>query len=262
VIPLVAVFWLWGDQPLDTSGRSVQRLAGRADEGNVLAKLRIPEQYQAGFDKLVALNSAQVDALIAGLESQPVGITAAKAAPVLAPALTPLSVNEVREIVEFVISFYVVRSAYDTTPEQFVVSLAEAIQAARDKTKSKDHGALSRDRLDKLLNIESIRITSKATALLTDHDHVFCTARIYTDVRHVFQTPDNRPVGAVIFHTLKLTYFGRDGRHDNFYLALDSSDIGDLRDVLNRADLKEKTLRSELEVTGIRCLNPEKDASS
>ena len=81
--------------------------------------------------------------------------------------------------------------------------------------------------------------------------------KILTDVRYVFQTnPEEEPFGAVIVHTLKLSYHENDD-HKDFYIAMDDDDLIKIRDVLDRADAKANILASKLENAKISYLGNE-----
>jgi hypothetical protein len=59
--------------------------------------------------------------------------------------------------------------------------------------------------------------------------------------------PAVRPVGAVLTHTLKIRYHEGDLRdHREFYVVLDSNDLDELRDIIQRAQTKDKSLRELL----------------
>jgi hypothetical protein len=58
-------------------------------------------------------------------------------------------------------------------------------------------------------------------------------------------SPDEEPYGAVIVHLLKLSYH-EDGDHKEFFVALDDADLKHLKEVIERAERKAKTLRGKL----------------
>jgi hypothetical protein len=218
-----------------------------------LANLTIPDAYAPAFGRLILFDAKQIDALISALDS--LGTKPASLPEPLVAALKGTPPTQIREILAFINSLYVLRAAQDVPLERFVEALAGSIEAAREGLSGEN--PLSGDRLKKLLNIDSLTVTAKANALLTDHDHVFCSARIYTDRRDVFPTdPEQEPIGTVIYHTLKLTYFDTAGDHENIYLVLDSSDVSSLKSILERAEHKEKTIQKQLDSHGVRRLNP------
>ncbi len=70
----------------------------------------------------------------------------------------------------------------------------------------------------------------------------------------VFNEKGDSVDAAVIVHNLRI-HFGEDSDHKDFYVALDTSDIQSLRDVLDRADAKAKCLQGLLKTSGVSYLN-------
>lgn len=110
------------------------------------------------------------------------------------------------------------------------------------------------ERLLRLLQIGAVAKVAKALDMLLEHERVFHAARVLTDMRPVF--PDDAsegPVGAVILHLLKIdVHVASD--NTEFYVSLDSSDLQQLRKVLDRAIDKERELRKFLAGTGLPLL--------
>jgi hypothetical protein len=80
---------------------------------------------------------------------------------------------------------------------------------------------------------------------------VFHSARILTDIRPVFgRDADVPPIGAVIAHVLKIDYFSQ-GDSGSLYVSLNNRDLELLRNLVDRAFTKLKTLRAVLESTGL-----------
>jgi len=106
-----------------------------------------------------------------------------------------------------------------------------------------------------LLSYESsLGTTSKALDVMTEHERILCGARVITDVRSVFADPAEKPTAAVIVHMLKISYH-QNREHKDFYVALDSSDVRKLKEILQRAELKAKSLSAVLAGTGISILD-------
>ena len=112
-----------------------------------------------------------------------------------------------------------------------------------------------RNRVGLLLSChETLGISAKSMALLLDQEHALYSARILTDVRHVFgEDPSKVPTAAVVFHELNLVYREYSGMKD-LYVALDCADIKRLMKVFQRALDKEETLRTTIKNAGIKFL--------
>jgi hypothetical protein len=68
---------------------------------------------------------------------------------------------------------------------------------------------------------------------------------------------EGKPYGAVVIHTLKLSYH-EEGDHKDFLVALDDDDIKALRAVLDRAEAKARFLRKQLKDTHVDDLGSSK----
>ncbi len=113
-------------------------------------------------------------------------------------------------------------------------------------------------RLTELLEIEkSVGITSKASDVLTEHEHLFCGVRILTDIRPIFQDDlSSAPSEAVIIHTLKIAYH-QDREHKEFYVAMDAGDIQKLKSAIERAELKDNSAKAMLDKADVLYLGVE-----
>jgi len=110
-------------------------------------------------------------------------------------------------------------------------------------------------RLDEALPYEALNVASaKARELEMDREGIFCAAKILTDIRPVFgDAIGGSPDGAIIMHTLKLGFHdSSSGSHKDVYVALDASDISDLKKTLDRAEDKEKSLKSVLSAAQLK----------
>jgi hypothetical protein len=108
------------------------------------------------------------------------------------------------------------------------------------------------------LDLDSVTTTGRALDLLTEHEHVFHSARVLTDIRPVFgDDPAESPNGALVVESLKLEYFD-EGATCSIYLALSHGDLRSLRDTIDRALGKSETIQGLLGQIGL----PHFDAES
>jgi hypothetical protein len=143
--------------------------------------------------------------------------------------------------------------------DEFAESVAEAAALAKSDRFPFGEGdrKILKDRLVKIFEgRKGLNITKKAMGVLVDQEHTFYHAKILTDVRPVFNEKGDSVDAAVIVHNLRIHY-GKESDHKDFYVALDTSDIQSLRDVLNRADAKAKCLQGLLKISGISYLDAE-----
>jgi hypothetical protein len=106
-------------------------------------------------------------------------------------------------------------------------------------------------RLSDLLSTDVFSIGAKALVLSREQERTFCRARIITDIRPVFGADvTQQPKAAVLIHTFRISYHEGNLLRD-FYVLLDSEDIEALRELLDRADAKAKSLESVIKAANV-----------
>ena len=92
---------------------------------------------------------------------------------------------------------------------------------------------------------------SKVEQLKSDHQAIFYDAKILSDIRPLFDNPDEPPIGAVISHTLKIVFHESGGDHKELYLALDAEDLEVLKKIAKRAESKLASIQSLIKTVNI-----------
>ena len=160
-------------------------------------------------------------------------------------------------ILDAVISLSFVAATTEVSIPEFVEDVCNAVNEsgiAKPRLSDDDCVAFKRS-LSDLLTADVFSIGTKARALMQEHERTFCRARILTDIRPVFGAEVREsPKAVVVVHTLRISYHEGSELKD-FYLSLDSDDIETLREVLERADSKAKTLESVLKVANVSSLS-------
>jgi len=154
-------------------------------------------------------------------------------------------------------ALYGIRVYNDVPLEEFVSDVLESLEQSEQLASSAVE--MMRGRLKKILDIPALRVAAKAALLHQEHERTFCTARILTDIRAVYDNGAKvPPSGAIITHTLKISYHESEGGdiHDIF-VAMGSNDLRELQDVLNRAKDKATSLRGVLETSKLRFIDPQ-----
>ncbi len=217
-----------------------------------MATLRIPEQYRSGLAKLRSLSDESFEKLLVALQKSPPMVKAEELSDRVAPEVPGIAKNDLGKIIRTLSSLYFVRVDAEVSTKRLASDVCAAMQSTGDEELklSEPEQPKFKDRLEKLLSVDSLSHASKAVGLRGDFARLFCDAKILTDLRPIFAKPEEPPVGAVITNTLKLGY--HEGRnHREFYLTLDAEDISNLRKVLIRAESKAKSLKALLEKIGM-----------
>lgn len=225
-----------------------------------MAMLKIPRQYQTGISKLLKLNDKSIDELSSAIQQasptlQPKDFTSR-----VASKVSSVDSKDIDQIIMTLVALYRVREERSLSMPDFAEEVCQAVERSDAKELSfsdKQHREFFRAHLIKLLSIEeSLGVVSKAVGVLTEHERILIESRILTDIRSIFANPEQPPTAAVIVHMLRLEYI-ENAEFKEFFVALDTSDIRKLRDVLDRADKKAQSLKSVLGKTGLRYLDVE-----
>jgi hypothetical protein len=222
-----------------------------------MISLSIPDRYRPGLSVLLDADQSAVNSLLSALRDVEPALSSEKLSSAIGGRIPGLSETQAADVVEFLLSMCALRAHLEATAESVARALVRAIEEANDKSlkfvaKTGDEFS---EQLAALLNVEPLSTASRAIDLLVDRTNLFQSIRILTDIRPVFGSGvEQPPDGVLIVHTLKLMY--RDGEDvREFFVSIDQSDIGKIRDALDRADLKAEQLRSILLNTGVTFLD-------
>jgi hypothetical protein len=205
--------------------------------------LTIPEEHTGGLARIMSLSLEEshhvVDALGRAKTVNLRDLTA-----LVATNLPTLALNEVREIVQTLLSLYSARTAMDMTVDSFVTDLITAAKQIQPELPQPPEAL--QETLKSLLSVRPLSMISKARGVHTDHENTFCSVRILTDLRPVFDVDIKAgPVGFVLVHMLKLGYH-HSGKHTTIHVAMDKTDIDTLILTLQRAKLKSGTITATI----------------
>jgi len=176
--------------------------------------------------------------------------------PEIPSSINSLSPEDVEQVIDAITSMSAVRASADVSVEQFISDICESLRQQKHLTS--DQEPRLHERLARALTIEILNVKAKAIALSNEHEHLFCTARIFTDVRPVYGEDATAPPAAMtITHILKIDYHVAGGRTHEIYLGLGSGDISELREVLDRAEAKARSIRAVMESTKLPFIDPQ-----
>jgi hypothetical protein len=207
--------------------------------------LNIPRRESAGIASIIKISDTLVDHLIKALSAAPSIVDTDKMAQHISAYISSIPLEQLTSIIDTLYSIYHLREFSGVSSSRFLDDLIEGISSSSyAELSAKDiDSILLRQKFEKLLGIDTLRIISKASRLRSEGERIYCNSRILSDIRPVFgEDPSTKPVGAVITHTLKITHHvGKD--LEDFHVVLDSYELEELRDIITRACTKDETLR-------------------
>lgn len=209
--------------------------------------------------KIRDLPDESVRELLAALQQVPDTYSQISLSAAIADKVDTIAANDVREVVPALISLY----AYRDYSQAAISDVAEGVAQAMEESESdrlrlppEERDSFAK-RLAELLNVEPFNRVVRAGTLLLENEHTFRGSRVLSDIRPIFdpERPDAAPRGALIQHTLKISYRA-DSTVREFFVALDSGDLDELLEQLVRAKSKAESLKSVLKDAQVRHIEP------
>lgn len=182
-------------------------------------------------------------------------LSAIQRSPDAVPVVSGMSSENAELLAETLNNLYQVRAYNDVATDKFISDVCESL-AEHGELKSAEESQL-RGRLASLLDVEALTVSSKASLLAGEYPYVYCGARIVTDIRPVFGRDVSVPPPVMVLaHTLKLDYHGAGGHLHELYVALRADDLVQLRELIDRAEIKAKNLEAVLKPLDSKLINP------
>jgi hypothetical protein len=174
------------------------------------------------------------------------------------PGLAPDDANRALDALN---TMFTVKAFSDVDAEEFLDDVCETLISTKDLGAGEQ--PRFRERLKKLLEIESLSTAAKAAALQMEHAHLYCSARVLTDARPVYGNDvTTAPVAMTITHELKISYHeGPGGNLREIYVGLGSEDLRSLMHHLKRAQEKATSLRAALDLSKVKFIDPQEQRS-
>ncbi len=221
----------------------------------------VPDEYYQGFVKLFSLESLAFEMLVNALKRAEPTLGTMKLANNLGP-IENLEPETITDILLSVSSLNNYREEIDASVEDTVGDVNFIITTReKDSLFSRPERQESfKKRLTALLQNEQVYCSSKALGLTNNYDKVYYSAKVISDIRPIFGTNTaDKPKASLVTHTLKIhfAHFKDDEWvHEDTYVTMDINDIRRLKEVLSRAERKERTLAGIIKEAGMKNLSP------
>ncbi len=224
--------------------------------------LTVPRRYQSGLAKIRDLDDKSTQELLAALQKIPPTVNSDSLASAVAAMVDTIAVSNVEEIVPALLSLYSIKD----DPQFSALEVAQGMALGMEEIPAEElRSSLDEEQRDsfqnrllELLSIDALSAIARAGGLLLDNEHSLRRSRIITDIRPIFEPdkPQAPPAGAVIVHMLKISYWA-DNEVKNFFVALDTNDVRELSEQLERANSKAESLKSVLEAANVSYIDAE-----
>lgn len=218
------------------------------DEGRLLPRLKIPERFRAGIAAFSALPDDTFMELLQAIEGNIVADTPEDAATGLAAKFPSIPNGDLAKILAAIASLQSLDTRAHVPTAVLSADVTESLtQDSPELAKSLDKETVKK-RVQASVTAKNITITSsRITELTTEVERMYCRSRILTDVRTAFSDDASElPRGMTLLHNLQIGYHDDLGRHREFYVTLDSDDLEELKESIERALKKGGTLKQLL----------------
>lgn len=218
-----------------------------------MASLTIPEEALPDLKRIAELDDNLFDSLLSAIGETSPALTRDQFARKVSEKVKLPDDGDLQAVLRIAFILYVLkeRAGLATGELSDAVSNSETVSQAAFPPDKKEK---LRNRLTLLLNFDkSLGISVKALDVMTEHERIFCRARILSDIRPVFANGLESSCAAMIIHNLQIG-FHQDGKHHDYYFALDTDDIQKLKKIIERAEKKTIALQAILKKSDIRYL--------
>jgi hypothetical protein len=211
--------------------------------------LDIPEREASYIAAIQKLPSASMEKLILALVNAPPTSNPKKMAERITEQVPSVPVERLGGMLDTLYTLYHIRELSGVPYPQFLEDLIEGLRKDRNVQLTERQLKKLSAPLKRLMDIEALKTIAKAARLQRDGERLYCAGKTLSDIRPVFgNDPAARPLGAVLTHTLKIAYHQGSERLE-FHVILDSTDLEELAEVIQRAKDKDKALRELLKST-------------
>lgn len=202
---------------------------------------RIPNNFVAGFEILHELSIDDVNEIASIIHHVPPGIGPRSFNSFLKSKFDKIQVSELSSTIY---SFGNLLLNSKKSKEEIAQGLSNSFFDEIDI----ENDNMLQDKILVILNsAENLKQTFKAIDLISDNDIIFSNGRIFSDIRLLFEESiDSYSTKrkAVIIHRLKLES-NKNGDNKDYYFALDSSDLVKMKDLIDRAILKDSQIKND-----------------
>lgn len=214
-----------------------------------MPRLAIPERYRAGVAGLGSMAEGAFSAFLTALETGLSADNSSDLAAMLVNEGGQLSeIPDLDKIIDAAASMQGVYQESHVPLGTFGKDVADALSVFAPALAKKIDSATLSQRVVKIAEAKRLDLTEeKIISLGAEVERQYCCSRILTDVRAAFSDDASvLPKAMTILHTLRIGYLDDTSEHREFYLSVDNDDLLALKESIDRALTKSKTLEALL----------------
>jgi hypothetical protein len=216
-----------------------------------MPSIELPNEALPDLKTITEIDQQHFDSLLKAMTETGPTLTRSRFQTSVVEKVETVSKSDIEAILRAAFNLYSLKLRSGLSTEEFVGAVTNSPILSKSSDFSQDKKKTLEVRLAQLMNCsKSIGVTLKARDVMTEHERVFCHARVLSDIRPVFANGLETASAGVIIHNLQLG-FRHIGKHEEIYVALDTDDIKRLKEIIERAEKKTVALESILKASGL-----------
>ena len=223
-----------------------------------MANINIPEEAISAFKTLVGLEQGVFDSLLSTFSNAKPTLTARQFSVNISKTIKTVEPSALWDILIAVLPLFGIKEDQKISAGELADGIGLSLKEEKPKGFPVEKTELLTVRLKQLLGLnKSLAVVAKAMDVMTDHEHLFCGVKILSDIRPIFTDTLETASSAVVIHNLQIGFHdSATNKHKEFYVALDTEDIQELKEVIARAEKKTLALQSMLAKSNVHYLEP------
>lgn len=214
----------------------------------------VPRSDWANVKSLLKCPTTVLEALESSLDGIPPERTVAD---LLSHATIPegITVEEADDLLGFTMRIQIISWMQNEPFENFVRGISDYFEALSERQEwwDKEEWDKRRGVIQRLFTPNSsLWMMAKAEVLSQEYGAVLIRSSVIADTRFVFDKDGTKPIGGLVAHTLVLEYQDADYGRKRQFMLLDKRDINILIEQLQRAAIKQESIASSLNESGIQ----------
>lgn len=224
---------------------AIERIDGLELSVASLSQVRVPSDAAPTLDRLSRLSASDHNKLTAVLH-QTVSNPRAMRIGILA-AVPDLAEEEAADLVGNLLALSALSASHGFEPGQLAAVVCDLVSEELEDPLPEGFPT----QLAGLISAQGVAALAKAIDVSREFERLIHLSRVITDIRPVFDAdPTRGPLGSVLVHTLRLDFYA-EGKLQSLSFALESDDIRQMIETLERAEAKAVSLGELLDGTGI-----------
>jgi len=209
-----------------------------------MQELSIPQEHYNKFKFYVTLPKELKQKIWEQMNIAPMGLSPSALVDFVSNNIPNLSKERISDIFNIYFNLIRTKESINLAMPEFLEMLGASLAKMEIDELSPTTEVLN-DFEQMLQNSNNALITSKVIDLMTENQKTFINAKMYQDIRPLYDEDDNLLVSAIV-HNLKITHKENDEIKE-IYFSLDDNDLEELIVLLKKNQDKLKIIKSHFE---------------